>query len=354
MNAGIDIDALATWMNARELGRGAIEDIAPLTGGTQNIVVRFRRGGQDYILRRPPLHPRPNNNETMRREARLLSALSTTPVPHPMLIAACDDEAVLGASFYLMSPIEGFNPASGLPPLHAGSFDVQHRMGMAVVEALVMLGAQDYRALGLAGFGKPDNYLERQVARWRSQLEGYAEIPGWPGASGLGDVDAVGRWLENHRPASFVPGIMHGDFHLANIMFRNDGPELAAIVDWELATIGDPLVDLGWLLATWPETGEEGMVSVKPWLGFPKAPELIAHYAASGGRALDDIEWYAILGCYKLSILLEGTYARACAGKAPMDVGEKLHGRAVWLFERAGRWLRNGMPGASRKGCRAL
>lgn len=351
MDFGVNLDSLASWMDSQQLGSGAIANPNLLAGGTQNILLRFTRDGRDYVLRRPPRHPRPNSNETMRREARLLGALRETPVPHPRLIAACEDENVLGAVFYLMEPIEGFNPVSGMPALHSESGEVQHRMGLALIEALISLGAQDHDALGLADFGKPDRYLERQVSRWQSQLDSYGEFAGWPGPEALGDVATVARWLESNRPQSFKPGIMHGDFHMANVMFRNDSPELAAIVDWELATIGDPLIDLGWLLATWPEVGEEGAVSVKPWLSFPTAPEMVAHYQKCGGRDVSDIEWYAVFGCYKLGILLEGTYARACAGKAPKDVGDRLHDRAQWLFDRAGRWLRDGLPAMNREGC---
>lgn len=350
MDLGVDLDSLATWMDGQGLGSGPINDPRLLAGGTQNILLRFTRDGRDYVLRRPPRHLRANSNDTMRREARLLGALWKTDVPHAHLIAASDDVSVLGAVFYLMEPIEGFNPTAGLPPLHAGSAEVQHRMGLALVEALVALGAVDHEALGLGDFGKPGGYLERQVARWQSQLDGYAELAGWPGPNEIGDVAAVARWLDAHRPKAFMPGIMHGDFHMANVMFRNDGPELAAVVDWELATIGDPLIDLGWLLATWPDVGEEGAVSVKPWSGFPAAPELVAHYRACGGRDTREIEWYAVFGCYKLGILLEGTYARACAGKAPMETGQKLHERACWLIERAGRWIEGGLPGMDREG----
>lgn len=343
MELGVDTEKLATWMAGQGLGAGPITNATRLTGGTQNILLRFARDGRDYVLRRPPLHPRPNSNETMRREARLLAAIAGTQVSHPTLIAACGDEDVLGTAFYLMEPIVGFNPVSGLPPLHAGSAEIQHRMGLALVETLAALGDLDHVALGLSDFGKPDRYLERQVARWQSQLDGYAAFAGWPGAAVLGDVAGIGRWLEENRPAHFSPGIMHGDFHMANVMFREDGPELAAVVDWELATVGDPLIDLGWLLATWPEPGEGGAVSVTPWIGFPTAAELVAHYAARSPRDVGTIAWYAVFGCYKLGILLEGTYARACAGKAPRDVGDRLHARSLWLFERAARWIATGL-----------
>jgi len=338
--AGVDWGSLTDWMDREELGSGPIEVAGSLGGGSQNILVRFGRAGCDYVLRRPPLHQRENSNETMRREARLLKALAGTKVPHPRLIAACGDEGVLGAAFYLMEPVDGFNPVSGLPPLHAGSAKVQHRMGLALVEAIAELGSLDFEALGLGDFGKPDGFLERQVSRWRAQLESYASYESWPGPEALGDVGAVGAWLGANRPPSFRPGIMHGDFHLANVMYRNDGPELAAVVDWELATIGDPLVDLGWLLATWPARGdEESTVRVQPWIGFPSADELIGHYASFTGRDLANIGWYEVLACYKLGILLEGTHARASAGQASGDVGDRLHARAVRLFERASRLI---------------
>ena len=124
--------------------------------------------------------------------------------------------------------------------------------------------------MGLADFGKPANYLERQVARWKAQLDSYAEFAEWPGPSGIPGVDIVSKWLEEHRPPSFQPGILHGDYHLSNVLFRYDSAELAAIVDWELTTIGDPLLDLGWLMATWPDEGPAaGAVGVTPWDGFP-------------------------------------------------------------------------------------
>jgi aminoglycoside phosphotransferase (APT) family kinase protein len=332
----IDVSALTDWMDAERLGVGAIENVEALAGGTQNILIRFERAGRPYVLRRPPQHLRSNSNETMRREARLLAAIADTAVPHPRLIASCGDESVLGAAFYLMEPIKGFNPVANLPDLHAGSTEVQHRMGIALVEGISALGALDHVALGLSDFGKPDNYLERQVSRWKAQLESYGEFAGWSGAAGLPGVDRVGAWLDAHRPERFTPGIMHGDYHLANVMYREDSGELAAIVDWELATIGDPLIDLGWLLATWLDPVETvPMVSVKPWIGFPTAQELVDAYAANSSRDLSAIDWYAVLACYKLGILLEGTYARAAAGKAPKEIGDKLHDRAVRLFERA-------------------
>lgn len=334
----MDLAALARWMDGQGLGAGPLSDAVKLTGGTQNLLLRFVRDGRSYVLRRPPLHLRGNSNETMRREARVLAALAGTGVPHPGFIAVCDDEAVLGAVFYLMEPIDGFNATTGLPPLHARSADVRCRMGFALAEGAAALAALDYRALGLEGFGKPDNFLGRQVDRWKKQLESYHEHAGWAGPGGIPGVDKVAAWLVRHQPAAFTPGILHGDYHIANVMYRPDSGELAAIVDWELATIGDPLIDVGWLMALWPK--DDADAPVQPWDGFPAADELIAHYAARSSRDLSHLDWYGVLACYKLGIILEGTHARAAAGRAPKETGDRLHAKTVALFERALGWIR--------------
>ena len=340
---GVPLPALARWMDGQGLGVGApLDGVTLLGGGTQNVLLRFVRAGRAYVLRRPPRHLRDNSNETMRREARVLAALAGTNVPHPGLIAACPDESVIGAAFYLMDPVEGFNATTGLPPLHAGSPDVRNRMGLAMAEGIAALGALDYRECGLEGFGKPDGFLERQVTRWQAQLGSYTQFAGWTGPDQIPGVDQVARWLEAHRPASFTPGILHGDYHLANVLFRPDSGNLAAIVDWELATIGDPLLDLGWLIATWPEHDEpaEADVAVTPWQGFPTAKELAAHYAARSARDCSAMDWYVVLACFKLGIILEGTHARACADKAPRATGDMLHAKTIALFERALRRIR--------------
>lgn len=337
----VDLDRLAAWMDARGLGAGPIEEAARPPGGTQNLLLKFRRGERWYMLRRPPLHPRMNGSETMRREARVLAALAGTDVPHPSLIAACPEEDVLGAAFYLMEPVEGFNATVGLPPLHAGDPAVRREMGFALVDGIAALGRVDHVAAGLADLGRAEGFLERQVGRWKKQLDGYAEYEGWAGPGEIEGVAEVGAWLEARRPARFRPGLIHGDYHLANVLYRYDGPQLAAIVDWELTTVGDPLLDMGWVLATWPleNRPETATTSVTPWEGFPTAAELTARYAARTDRDMDAIGWYAVLACYKLGIILEGTNARAAAGKADRATGDALHAQTLSLFQRALMWI---------------
>lgn len=333
---GVDLEILDEWMNDQGLPSGKIGVVDRLTGGTQNILLHFERGGHHYVFRRPPLHKRANSDETMRREARVLAALKGSEVPHPELIAACPDETLLGAAFYLMEPVDGFNASTGLPELHEGDRDVRRGMGFAMAEGIASLAALDPMAVGLEGFGRPEGYLERQVSRWRHQLEGYNEIEGYPGPE-IPGVSRVADWLDAHRPANSIPGILHGDYHVANVMFSFAGPELAAIIDWELATVGDPLLDLGGLIAGWPDDEGRsplgGVNSVIPDL--PRVDELIQHYRERSARDVDAIDWYVVLACYRLGIILEGTYARACAGRADRQVGEMLHATTVALFERA-------------------
>jgi aminoglycoside phosphotransferase (APT) family kinase protein len=330
----VPLDRLAAWMDGQGLPRGPIEDARLLPGGTQNILLRFSRGGQGYVLRRPPKHLRTNSNETMRREARVLGALAGSAVRHPALIAACPAEDVIGAAFYLMTPIEGFMPRDEMPALHAGDPAIRHRMGLEMADAIAALGRIDYAAKGLSDLGKVDGYLARQVPRWRAQLESYAEHDGWPGVAGIPGVEEVGAWLDANRPPSFEPGLIHGDFHFGNVLFDRNGPELAAVVDWELTTLGDPLVDLGGLLSHWPPDGAE-TGPVTPWSGFPTRRELIDRYAEVSGRDVSRADWYEVLACYKIGCILEGTYARACAGKAPKVTGDYLHNNTLGLFRRA-------------------
>lgn len=333
----IDLERLARWMDTRALGTGAaIEQPETLGGGTQNILLRFRRAGRAYVLRRPPRRPRPESDEVMRREMKVLAALAGSDVPHPGFIAGEGDPATLGTAFYLMESVDGFNPTQGLPPYHAGDAAVRRRMGEAMVDAIVALSRVDPDRVGLSDLGKLDGWVERQVPRWRAQLDGYAKFDGWSGLAALPGVDAICAWLEANRPATMRPGLIHGDFHLANVMFAPDAPELAAVVDWELATRGDPLLDLGWLTATWRDPGEaEHRVAVTPWDGFPTLEEIVDRYLAATGRSAADARWYSVLAPFKLGAILEGSHARACAGLTPKAIGDQLHAHTISLFDRA-------------------
>ncbi len=333
----VDLKAVAEWMSEQGLGEGPLEDVSAVTGGTQNVMLRFRRAGRPYVLRRGPRHLRPRSNSVILRETKVLAALADFDVPHPHLIATCDDPSVLGdAVFYLMDPVEGFNAGEALPPLHANDPGVRFQMGLSMADALAKLGAVDHVAVGLADFGKPAGFLERQVPRWLSELDSYREYENYPGPQ-IPGVQQVAAWLEERRPTTWTPGIMHGDYHAANVMFSRTGPEVVAIVDWEMCTIGDPLLDLGWLLTTWRQPDGSAVFShaLGGQDGLASTDELFGRYAANTTRDLSQITWYTVLACFKLGIVIEGTLARACAGKAEKEVGDQLHAATVHLFERA-------------------
>jgi aminoglycoside phosphotransferase (APT) family kinase protein len=348
-DAGVDLDlvdvrALGRWMDDHGLPGGPITDAEALAGGTQNLLLRFRRGGRTYVLRRGPRHLRRASNEVMRREACVLQALAGSDVPHPAFVAGPGEPetGVAGdAVFYLMAPVEGINPAAGLPPSHPGAGDrgVRREMGLQVAEAVARLGAVDHVAAGLADFGKPDNFIERQVPRWMGELDSYGGLDGYPGPE-IPGLDRVAGWLDDNRPARWRPGVMHGDYHLSNVMIAPDGPEVAAIVDWEMCTIGDPLLDLGNLLGTWPigpggPGADDGFGGIGQADGLPGPDELVARYAEHSTRDTAAVGWYTAMACFKLGIVLEGTHARACAGKAPKPVGDLLHATTLGLFARA-------------------
>ena len=342
-----DFEGLLDWENLQDWvagsglpGSGPVTSVEQLTGGSQNNIFRLHRGGESMVLRRPPARLRPNSNTTMLREARVLAALAGTGVPAPAIYDSCADEAVIGVCFYVMETIHGFTPMGELPGNYATDPTWRRQLGESMLDGAAELAKVDPDAVGLSDFGKKEKWIERQVGRWRSQLDGYSEMEGY-GRPDLPGVDRVGDWLAANRPADFVAGIIHGDYQHANVMASHDEPELAAIVDWELSTIGDPRLDLGWLLTAFYEEGDpEGRSSYcQPADGFPTRSELVARYHERTGINVDEVDWWFTMACYKLGILLEGTNARAAAGKAPQAIGDALHNVAVWLFAKANQLI---------------
>jgi aminoglycoside phosphotransferase (APT) family kinase protein len=328
-------------MDSRGIQSGPITGVERITGGTQNILLRFGRGDREFVLRRPADHSKSSSARSIDRETRILRALGSTSVPHPSLVDVCLDEEVLGTAFYLMDPVDGFNPRWHLPAPHRDSRQLRRRMGLALVDSLAELGSLDVTGLGLGDLGRSEGFLERQTGRWMAQLEGYRRFDRWPGPADLGDLGVLVSWLDANLPPASTPGIFHGDFHLSNVLYRHDSAEIAAIVDWELSTVGEPLLDLGWLIATWPDpdgTQRPGVIGTEPWDGFPTAEELQARYAERTDRDLEHLRWFVVLACLKLAVILEGTYARTCDGQDEDQTGARLHAGAKALIER-GRGL---------------
>jgi aminoglycoside phosphotransferase (APT) family kinase protein len=271
-----------------------------------------RRGDAELVLRRPPRPPLPPSAHDVLREARLLLALQDADVRTPRVLLACDDESVIGAPFYVMERVEGDVIASAVPQRFDNEEERRH-LGEELVDALVELHGADWRALGLEGFGKPTGYLERQVRRFLGLWEHNRtrEIPA---------VERLAGWLRDEMPDSPEATIVHGDFRLGNTMFAASAPaRLLAVFDWEMATIGDPLADVGYLCMMWsqaddPAGGMADLHAVTRAEGFPTRAELVARYEAASGRSMTDIRWYTTLALWKAVVFMEGNYKRALAG----------------------------------------
>ncbi|MDA2950137.1 MAG: phosphotransferase family protein [Actinomycetota bacterium] len=326
------IAALTGWVRTEGLG-SEITDVVPLVGGSQNVVVRLRLDGRALVLRRPPPHPRPNSNRTMQREIAVLRTLAGSSVPHPVPVAACDDLDVLGVVFYLMEEVDGFNPGNEIAPAYVRDPAMRRQVGLNYAADVARLGQADWRGSPLEDWKRPGSFLERQVPQWRTSVATYRGQDGYA-VDSLPGVDELCDWLEAEAPVDYQPGIVHGDIHLNNTMLRREVPEVAAFVDWEMCTVGDPLLDLGWMLVCWPvhpnPLGSAGYLAELG--GLASRGELLEAYRAAGGRPTGHLDWYLALACLKLGVVIEGTWVRYLAGAASREAGERLHSSAVTLM----------------------
>ncbi|MGE2734461.1 phosphotransferase family protein [Mycolicibacterium vaccae] len=335
--------ALQDWI--RRIGLGStVSDVAPLTGGSQNIVVRLLVDGQPMVLRRPPEHPRPTSDNTMRREIAVLSTLKGSAVPHPELIAGCEDLDVLGVVFYLMEAVDGFNPGTEVDDAYVAHPEMRHRVGLSYAASLARLGEVPWEGSPLAAIKRPGSFLERQVPQFMRLLESYRHERYAP--ESFPSVHALAQWLEENRPPDTEPGIMHGDAHLNNVLLRRDVPELAAFIDWEMCTVGDPLLDLGWMLICWPDGPNpiDAGSALAELGGLASRAELLSAYRQAGGRSTEHVDWYVAMACFKLAIVIEGTWSRYLAGQASSEAGERLHNSAQNLIELGTRVARGDNP----------
>jgi aminoglycoside phosphotransferase (APT) family kinase protein len=335
-DVAIDPIALDEWIGDRLPGGGR-----PLTvqrmgedSGIANALFLIQRGEHRWVLRRPPAVKNHPSAADTGREWRILRALDGTAVPHPTPRLFCADPSVLGAVFMIMDVVDGFTPGAGIPAWVASDSSALRALAMAYVDGLVELAKVDWRAQGLDGLGKPEGFLERQVTRWRGQLDGYR-------VRDLPDEDFLCDWLETHRPTMGPAAIMHGDYSPYNVMVANEPPvRLAAIIDWDTGTIGDPLLDIGHLLARWVEPGEVGPLGTQQDLvGYPARKELAARYQEGTGRDLSALPYYQALALFKLGVILEGNYARSRQAGVPDDEN-RMTASAPRLFEVAAEFAR--------------
>jgi aminoglycoside phosphotransferase (APT) family kinase protein len=304
-----------------------------ISGGRSNLTYLVRdASGRTWVLRRPPLgHVLPTAHD-MAREFRVLSGLEGTDVPAPRPIALCEDAGVNEMPFYVMTHCPGIVPGDGLPPGFAEKPEERRRMSVVLVETLVKLHAIDFAAVGLGGFGRPDGYLERQVRRWSQQWERSRTAP-------LAEIEELLRRLAAALPASPAPTIVHGDYRLGNMAFDPGDPgRVVAVFDWEMATLGDPLADLGYTLIYWKEAGDPRYTNLPLFTdlpGFLTRAEIVDEYAKRSGRDVAHADFYQVLALTKLAVISEGIYARFQQGKTLGPGFDAMRREAQPLAERA-------------------
>ena len=311
----VDAAQLTAWAQDRLPGEGPVE-VERLQAGHSNLTFVVRRNDREYVLRRPPQGPLLPTAHDVVREYRVLDLLrrADTGVRVPEVVAVCEDTGVIGVPFYVMAKVEGDVVRDALPAWL--SEDRRRDVGLDLVQALAEIHSAPYQPFVDAGIGRAAGYLERQVRRWRGQREGMLAAGG---GRDLPDYDAVSAWLGDHLPQDAGdPALVHGDFKLDNVILDPGSARIAAVVDWEMATVGDPLADLGYLLSFWVEPGESvpflGDAAVTAQPGWPTRQDLADHYAELTGRRMTDLRFYVTLAVWKLAILLEASYHRHLAG----------------------------------------
>ena len=340
---GVDPVAVTAWFQAQVPGVRPPLRFERIAGGRSNLTYRVDdAAGATFVLRRPPLSGVLPSAHDMVREHRILTALGPTPVPVPVPVALCADPDVTGAPFYVMEHVDGVVPRDEATVEAALDTPARAAAASALVDALVALHAVDPDQVGLGRLGRREGYLERQLGRWKRQLEQSR-------TRGLPTLDEVHRRLAAAVPTQVGPArVVHGDYRLDNVVLSPAG-EVRAVLDWELCTLGDPLADVGLLLVYWTEAGEDAppLGSAPTALpGFPSRAELAGAYAGRSGRDLGELAFYLAFGYWKLAVILEGVLARHQAGAYGGDVGTwpafevavtRLADQALAATDRSGR-----------------
>lgn len=343
---GIDVPRLSAWLAETMPGEAPISAVELLAGGRSNLTYLLRLGDRRVVLRRPPLgHVLPTAHD-MRREYTVLTALTGSDVPVPTPLALCEDEHVIGAPFYVMDHVEGRvlrrpQDAADISPADARA------LSLRLAEVLAAIHTLDVERAGLGDFGRPEGYLARQLKRWGRQWEASHAVE--PGGRTDEAYDRLVKRLAERLPEHGRAGLVHGDFRLDNALVRlRPEPEIAAVVDWEMSTLGDPLSDLGLTLVYWADPGDVdstpqigSTVTAEP--GFLSRREFAERYGVLTGDDLADLDFYVAFGCFKLAVILEGIHARYLQ-KATVGEGFEEVGAAVPVFlDRAHRTLDTGV-----------
>ncbi|WP_422664712.1 phosphotransferase family protein [Aurantiacibacter aquimixticola] len=334
-----DTAKFAEWLATEAPEHRDIARVEKFKGGQSNPTYRVTTGKGDIVLRRKPFGPTLPSAHAVDREYRVISALEQTPVPVPKTLALCEDDAVIGAPFYVMEMVEGrtfWN--GGLPECTR-----EERRGIyrSMIDALADLHSVDPDSVGLSDYGAPGNYFERQVRRWTKQYRAAQ-------TGELAEVERLIEWLPETLPPQQGVSVIHGDYRIDNLIFAKDDTDALAIIDWELSTLGDPLADFAYLAMNWAMPKEYGGAQLGGYdlaeLGIPTLEEISARYCERMGRSdLPDLNWYFAYNLFRLVGILQGIRKRIADGNASgADAEQKAAlveplAQAAWGFaKRAG------------------
>jgi aminoglycoside phosphotransferase (APT) family kinase protein len=346
---GLDLDAVARWLDPLVGGLQGPLRAAVIAGGRSNLTYVIADDERDWVLRRPPLaHVLPTAHD-MKREYTVISALGPTDIPVPDVVGLCTDPDVLGVNFYVMSRVSGHVVRAALPAEYPDTPETRATMSRVLMATLARLHSVVPADVGLENFGKPAGYLQRQVNRWWMQWEASQtrELP---------TMSELRARLQAGLPEQGPPGIVHGDYRLDNVIFdMHDPARICAILDWEMCTLGDPLADLGLLMVYWSDAGDSvelvtglALSPITQQPGFLSRAELVQEYARVSTRDLSDLAWYNCLGFYKLAIVAEGIHARFLMGQTVGEGFDLMGSRVPRLVEMALQIAaESGLPGLS-------
>jgi aminoglycoside phosphotransferase (APT) family kinase protein len=338
--ADFDLPRFTEWLDDVTGEPGAVT-VTPMSGGASCEMFRVERLGRSWVVRRAPLSSVSDTAHQVIREARVIQALADSAVPVPAILAIGDDPAILGAPFFVMSYVDGdVVRRNGLPDHLAAHPESHSAVGKQLIDTLVSLHAVDWRTTSSAELSHPEGFLARQVDRWMTQLESYR-------FRDMAGVDDVAGWLAANQPARGDLTVMHGDYKLDNVLWsRQLPPRVLSVLDFEMTTVGDPLIDLAWALIFWPEEGN--LIA----LAAPGTPngldadhcqtpgQLVERYTAATGRDLSGFDWYQALSAWKLAIVLEASYAKYRRGESTNPHHEVFGFVVDELLSRARRFAR--------------
>jgi aminoglycoside phosphotransferase (APT) family kinase protein len=331
------LGTLRDWLDA-QTGSALDITVTPMSGGGSCEMFEMNRGTERWAIRRAPVAAVSDTAHNVIREFEVISALQCGDVRVPELLAACGDSDVMGAPFYIMRYIDGEVIRRRLPGTYQESAETQVCIGEELIDALVELHAFDWRDSAMVKLAKPENFLGRQVERWMSQLQGYRtrDLPG---------VDEVAAWLASNRPQAGDLTVMHGDYKVDNAMYSRDvPPRILSLVDFEMTTVGDPLIDLAWAMIFWPQEGNLIAIAAPGSQGgmneqYCQAPQvLIERYTEATGRDMSHFQWYQAFAAWKLAIVLEASYAKFLSGESKNPNHEFFGFLVDQLLQRAQRF----------------